>query len=303
MALDRHREVTPAEWGRGFASPPDLCSASTGWKNASLRRWRGTSAEMKQPPLDHHCIVMHLGGAKRVTRRREGPTLTAEAGSRAITTIPAGTTSDWSTAGPIGFAHLYVHPHRFDRCLQEQFDRDPRGVALTDAVGTESPLLHALFQGMVNQVETPGAAQRLVLDTLLQSFIVQLICERSTIGAATRPAPHSLAPRRLKRVIDFIEANLADEIALDDLASVAGSSRYHFSRAFRDATGLPPYRYLVHRRIDAAKAMLLSGDLPIDEIAAQCGFKSVAQFSVMFKQVFGTTPGRFRREHRNKKQY
>lgn len=299
MSLSLHdpAPTSPGEWARGFGPAPDLCSESSGWRGGVLRRWRGTAADMRQPRLDHHCIVLHLGGAKRITRKGGGAAVSVETNASAITTMPAGTAYDWFTAGPIAFAHLYLHPDVVSRTVQERFDRDPRGVALTDCVASDSPLLHALFQGMLDQVEVPGIAPRLVLDTLLQSFIVQLICERSTIGIATKPAPHSLAPRRLRRVLDYIETNLADEIELNDLASVAGSSRFHFSRAFRDATGFPPYRYLVHRRLDAAKALLLGGDLPIEDVAARCGFKSAAQLSVMFKQVFGTTPSRFRREN------
>jgi AraC family transcriptional regulator len=168
---------------------------------------------------------------------------------------------------------------------------------LTDGVAMDAPLLAALIGGMLSQLEAPQFSSRLVLDTLLQSVVVHLICQHSTMDAVTRSAPHSLAPRRLRRVLDFIEANLRDDLELDDLASIAGSSRFHFSRAFRDSTGFPPYRYLVHRRVEAARALLLNEELSIEEVAARCGFKSSTQFAVMFKQVFGTTPSRFRREH------
>lgn len=289
--------ASPADWSMSFRSLPDLCSSSSGWAGASLRRWRDTSPDMEQPRLDRPYVVLHLGGAKRITRRGDGPALTIEASSGALSAVPAGAAHSWSTHGPIGFAHLYPDPDLVARTVQEKFDRDPRSVALTDCVGRDLPLLRALFTALIAQVEVPGFASRLVLDTLLQSFLVQLLCELSTLSGATPNALHSIAPRRLQRVLDYIEANLADEIELDDLAGVAGSSRFHFSRAFRDATGFPPYRYLVHRRIDAAKTLLLEDTKSIDEISATCGFKSAAQFAVMFKQVFGTTPSRFRREH------
>lgn len=251
---------------------------------------------MAQPRLDQHYIVMHLGGVKRVTRGAGGRAQTTVVQPGAITSVSAGTAHDWATEGPIGFAHLYLDPATVARTVHETFDRDPRAVELMDEVGKEAPLLTALFMGMLAQIESPGFASRLLLDTLLQSFIVQLLSESSTLGAVTPAAPHSLAPRRLKRVLDFIEANLADDIELDQLAAVAGSSRYHFSRSFRDATGFPPYRYLIQRRIEAAKTLLLKDELSIGQVSAQCGFKSSAQFAVMFKRVFGTTPNRFRHE-------
>lgn len=248
---------------------------------------------MEQPRLAQHYIVMHLGGVKRVTRSGTGPVRTTVVKPEAITSVSAGTAHSWATEGPIGFAHLYLDPATVGRVVQETFDRDPCAVELTDEVGRDAPLLAALFRGMLAQIESPGFASRLVLDTLLQSFIVQLLSESSTLAVATRAARHSLAPRRLKRVLDFIEANLADDIDLAQLAAVAGSSRYHFSRSFRDATGSPPYRYLIHRRVEVAKTLLLQDELSIGQVSACCGFKSSAQFAVMFKQVFGTTPNQF----------
>ena len=293
----QHDRIPHDRWGRGFASPPNLCSAATGWRGGLLRRWRGTSPTMEQPRLDQHYAVLHLDGAKRISRRGDGIALSVDAKPAAVTLVSAGATHSWSTQGPIGFAHLYINPATFGRIVRERFDRDPRTVELTSCVGRDEPLLAALLLGMIAEVEAPSVASRLVLDTLLQSFLVQLVCQHSTLRTAASPAPHCLAPRRLRRVLDFIEANLADDLELDDLASVAGSSRFHFSRAFRDATGFPPYRYLVHRRLNAARALLLEDGMSVEEISAACGFKSAAQFAVMFKQVFGTTPSRFRREH------
>ena len=240
---------------------------------------------------------MHQGGGKRVTRRGDGPELAVDVPAGSITLVPAGTEYRWATEGPVAFAHLYLDPVVVDRVVQDRFDRDPQSVRLNSEVGFVSPCIQALFECMLGQLARPGFASRIALDALQQAFVVQLLGECSTLTEGTAPARHSLAPRRLRRVLDFIEANLADEIELDDLAIVAGSSRFHFSRAFRDATGFPPYRYLVQRRIHAAKEFLLESQLPISAISEQCGFKSSAQFGVMFKQLLGTSPGRFRREN------
>lgn len=291
------RHASPIEWGKSFPAPPNLCSTSGNWRRGLLRCWSGTSPAMEQPKLDHHYLALHLGGAKHVTRRRDGPTLDVDAKLASVTVVTAGAAHSWYTKGPIGFAHLYIDPAAINRVIQEHFDRDSRKVELTGRVAAEAPLIRALVLAMLAEVRAPSSVSRMKLDTLLQTVLVQLICDYSTLVAATPGAPHSLAPSRLRRVLDFIEAHLADEIELDDLAGVAGSSRFHFARAFRDATGFPPYRYLVHRRIEAAKTLLLEGNLSVDEIAIRSGFKSSAQFAVMFKQVFGTTPSRFRREH------
>lgn len=252
---------------------------------------------MEQPPLDHHYLVLHLGGPKRVSRRGPHSQTSVDAEAGAVTVVTAGTSYSWTTEGPIGFAHLYLHPQAVDHVVNEEFDRDSRSVELTDCVAQRHPLLSAMMSGMLDQLETPTFGSRLVLDTLLHSLIVRLLSECSTLSEASGLAPHSISPRRLQRVLDFIESNLGADIELGDLASVAGSSRFHFSRAFRDATGFPPYRYLIHRRIDAAKTLLLQDTLSISQIAQHCGFNSQSQFAAMFRRVFGTSPGKFRREH------
>lgn len=290
--------INPAAWGDSLSGPPDLCSAATGaWSGALLRRWHGTDARMEQPPLNHHYLVLHLGGPKSVTRRSLHSVTSVDAEIGALTVVTAGTTYSWNTQGPIGFAHLYLHPHVVDHVIQEEFDRDSRSIQLIDCVAQRLPLLSAMMSGMLDQLEKPTCGSRLILDTLLNSLIVQLVAQCSTLSEQSALAPHSLSPRRLRRVLDFMESNLGSEIELDDLASVAGSSRFHFSRAFREATGFPPYRYLIHRRMDAAKTLLCEDALSISQIADQCGFNSQSQFSTMFRRVFGTSPARFRREH------
>lgn len=290
-------KVSPRDWDSSFAAGPDLCSDAIGWRGGLLRRWRGTSPDMSQPRLDHHYMIMHLDGAKRITRTGEGPDRTVIAKAGAISLVPVGTTHTWTTDGPVGFAHLYLDPKLIARTVQERFDRDPRSVTLLDSVGSDAPLLRSLLECMLAQLEAPSFASKLMLDTLMQAAIVQMLSQGSTLQASTSHARHSLAPRRLQRVLDFIEARLAEEVSLDDLAQVAESSRSHFSRAFRDATGFPPYRYLLGRRIDAAKTMLLESQVPISEVSERCGFKNSAQFTVMFKQFLGCTPARFRQEH------
>jgi AraC family transcriptional regulator len=252
---------------------------------------------MDQPPLDHHYLVLHLGGTKRIKRRGLHSETIADAEINSVTLVPAGTAYSWTTEGPIGFAHLYLRPTQIDDIVREEFDRDPRSAELVECVARRLPLLSAMVLGMLEQLEAPMFGSRLVLDTLLHGLIVRLLSECSTLSEASSLAPHAISPTRLRRVLDFIESNLAADIELEDLASVAGSSRFHFSRAFREATGFPPYRFLIHRRIDAAKNLLLQDELSIAEIAQQCGFNSQSQFAAMFRRVFGTSPGRFRREH------
>lgn len=292
--------LSPAQWDATFSSAPELCSGSRlAEKGALFRSWRDTAPRMDQPSLDHHYLTLHGGGAKRVTRRAGNSKTSVDVAMGSITLASAGSCYEWTTSGPIGFAHLYLLPATIDHVVNHEFDRDSRYVEMIDGIGCARPLLGALLHGMIYHLKSSGFETRLVLDTLLHHVIVQLIVECSNLPLATERSRHAIAPQRLAHVLDFIESHLDVDIGLAELASVAGSSRFHFSRAFRDATGSPPYRYLIGRRIEAARRMLRQAETrrSIGEIARLCGFNSRRQFEVMFHRISGTSPGRFRRDN------
>lgn len=140
----------------------------------------------------------------------------------------------------------------------------------------------------------------------------RLLVEAATLGLAARLAhdydgtapagigdgrPHALDTRRLRRVLDFVENNLDSDLSLEDLARVACLSQFHFSRAFRIATGSPPHRYLSDRRLQLAKSLLSSQIHPISEIALICRFSSQTSFTRAFSRVVGVSPARYRQNN------
>lgn len=289
--------LDPIDWGTSFSKPPEWCSgpglASTG---ALFRTWRHTAAQMEQPPLTHHYLVRHESGPKRVTRATGARVVTADVAVDSISLASAGTAHRWSTDGPIGFTHLYLAPGAVDDAIAHGFDRDPLHVHFREEIGRRAPLFSALFDSLEVQLKTAHAGARLLIDTLMHHILVQLVAEFSDVHTATDRPPHAIAPHRLSRVLDYIKCNLGGDIGLAELATIAGSSRYHFSRAFRAATGVPPYRYLIERRIDEARHLLQASEAPIGDIALTCGFHSRRQFEAMFRRVCGTSPARYRHQ-------
>jgi AraC family transcriptional regulator len=118
---------------------------------------------------------------------------------------------------------------------------------------------------------------------------------------ATEPTPArgGLAPHRLKRVLELIEAGLADALSLEQLSREAGLNPSHFSRAFKQSMGVPPHRHLVGRRIERAREMLERTDLPILQVALEVGYGSQSHFTTVFRRMIGQTPWRYRSRRRN----
>ena len=108
--------------------------------------------------------------------------------------------------------------------------------------------------------------------------------------------PSKLSAKALKIAMDYIEAHLASDLTLADLARSLSMSPGHFAHLFRQTTGLPPHRFVLERRIARAKTLLRDTALPITEIAQQVGCASHSHLSVMFHRDTGVTPSDYRRD-------
>ncbi len=288
--------ISPQAWGRSLPIPPVLASDEHGWRTSVLRRWRGSAAAMSQPPLDHHYVVLHLGGPKSVERRGSDGVSRFAVAEGSLTVVPAGVAFEWKTTGPIDFAHLYISPARFDRAVATVFDREPSAVKLEAGVGVVDPLLAALIEAMLAEVEQHSPWRSPYLDALFDAAVVHLAGRHSTIRQVDKPSRHSLAPSRLKRVLEHVDATLEAPLTLSDLAAVAGLSRFHFSRAFRSAVGETPLAYVAKKRVERARALLRSTELPLAEVARQAGFTSPGYFSTAFKRSTGLKPSLYRQQ-------
>lgn len=191
--------------------------------------------------------------------------------------------------------HIFLPPSLVAESALANFDIDPGRVQLAYAGGVPDPtLLHIgmAVRSRLNRVLQP--TDRLFLDGLQLALAAHLL--GTYTAARWRPAARAqaIAPKRLQRVLDLIEARIGAEITLDDLAAEACLSPYHFSRSFRAATGLTPHRYVTERRVEAARQKLRLGRSSLVEIALDTGFGSQANFTRVFRKVTGMTPGRYR---------
>jgi AraC family transcriptional regulator len=179
--------------------------------------------------------------------------------------------------------------------LATALEREPE--ALTRAV---APLHHAMqFEPLIEQLMCALWREGMRDDPAGQVYVDGLILSLggallSRAGEAARAVPPPLDDRRLARAAEHVEAHLAEPLSLTEMAAVACLSPWHFNRAFRAATGLPPHRYVTARRVERAKR-LLATDMALIEVAMACGFSSQSHFGEVFKAQTGATPGHWRR--------
>jgi len=133
---------------------------------------------------------------------------------------------------------------------------------------------------------------------LITSFVVNLTTpvRRYSYFKDLQTTRGGMAPRKLRKAIEFINNNLDDEQAVG-LAAVAGEvqmSYSHFARAFKQSMGVSPNVYMTEQRIARAKKFLSETDLRIADIALRTGFASQSHFTSTFRKLVWTTPKAFR---------
>ncbi|MFO6445926.1 helix-turn-helix domain-containing protein [Erythrobacter sp. NE805] len=206
--------------------------------------------------------------------------------------FPAGADSRLEFGGDAGSFVLYLRPGVIASLLESE--GRAAAAAQVPILGKQVPRVAHLLGLIESELRRPSLGSRLMIDGLLRA-IAGLIATRDGAPEPAGAERIYLSPPRLKRVIEFIEANLHESIGLGDLAEAAGLSANHFLRVFKLATGETPYHYLRNRRLERARRLLADDAIPLAQLALECGFANQAHFTAAFTRELGISPGRYRR--------
>jgi AraC family transcriptional regulator len=157
----------------------------------------------------------------------------------------------------------------------------------------DDPLVSRIVSTLTHEMKG-GFLDRILADALNSALAVQIARRFVEPSAITLAPSNGLSLERLGRVRDYIEAHLDDDLSLTTLADIASLSSYHFSRSFKEATGVGPQRYVIQRRIECAKTLLRRTHQPLALIAQKAGFADQSHLTSIFRREIGVTPGRFR---------
>ena len=189
------------------------------------------------------------------------------------------------------YIHVLQSRDTYDHLASEMV---PGGdVHLAPRYNLYDPLISQLVSTIANEMEG-GFLDHILADALNTALAVQITRLCGNPAAIPAEPANGLSPERRKRVCDYIEAHLDDRLTLADLAGVACLSPYHFSRSFKQAVGVGPQRYVMHRRVERAKALMRRTDQPLALIAQEVGFADQSHLTSVFRREIGVTPGHFR---------
>jgi AraC-like DNA-binding protein len=139
-----------------------------------------------------------------------------------------------------------------------------------------------------------SSGDRLYGESLTTALTAILFSRRS----APTPRASGLSRSQLRRAMEYLDAHLAEDISLGEMAALVGLSQSQFARSFKTSTGVPPYQWFLDARIKRAQELLLHGDESIASIAIQTGFADQSHLTKTFRRVTGATPKNWQRNRR-----
>jgi AraC family transcriptional regulator len=274
-------------------------SAGLGWStiSAELRSNGVNEAPAIVPQHVEICLV--VAGNEDSLVRRTGAGFCQEAMPKtgAIWLSPAGVGKEIVVTAPIPQTmHLYLPTALFDR-LKDDFNLPVAPAhSIRHAVGIGDDVIDQIGRSILSELTVETAASRVYVEAASLTLAARLLQKHCDSGACapTESSAHSLDHVRLRRVLDYIAANIEDNITLVNLAGISGYSTFHFARKFALAMGVPPHRYISGIRMEKAMAELAAGKLPLAEIALNAHFSSQASFTRAFHRTTGMTPKEYR---------
>jgi AraC family transcriptional regulator len=255
----------------------------------------------------HNCVrplctefVHILSGYPNIRRSADGVTQQAMARPGTSWLVPAGTNEKLlELDGPAECLIVFLPDTLLERSALEDYDIDPDKIRLAYTGGFTDPALVQISATLHGMLYRPGnAIDDLLADGMRTTLAAHLINNYTVDRWKPSRRLPSLDPKRLRRVLAFIEEHLDRNISLEELSQQACLSPFHFCRLFQDATGRSPHRYLTEQRIRRAQGMLARSGATLAQVAIDTGFSSQANFTRAFRKSTGTTPGQFRDRHR-----
>jgi AraC family transcriptional regulator len=193
--------------------------------------------------------------------------------------------------------HIYLPGDRFADISSELGGGAASARSIDYAADVDDDVIRHIGMAIRAELLNESAAGRLLVESLAIALSTRLVHSHSPARLPGTPNERrrALDATRTNRVREFIAAHLGDELTIEQLASVACLSQFHFARAFRLATGLSPHRYVSQQRLERAKALLARSDCSFVEIAFASSFSSQASFNRAFRAATGVTPSEYRR--------
>ncbi|MCE9669749.1 AraC family transcriptional regulator [Myxococcus stipitatus] len=200
--------------------------------------------------------------------------------------LPAGLSDTWLEDDASTSVDVRV-PHSLLQLAAEDMGLDPERVGLEPRHHFRDPHLEHIAWALEAEHRAGDPNGLLYRESLGLALAARLLAHyRGRVEARG-----GLSPGQLQRVTEHVEAHLDEALSLERLARVAGLSASHFKVLFKRSTGMPVHEYVIQRRVERARSLLLRGERSVGEVALEAGFSHQSHLARCMRRVLGVTPG------------
>ena len=255
-----------------------------------------SSGVVEVPGLENplHVLILRTGSSSIFEWRRSGRDHRAELPPGSVSLFPAGLRQGARVFRPQpGMASmLQIQPRFFDRSIGELAKGGK--VELIRHAHLNDTQIARLMESLRADIAAGSPGGSLFAESVAMALSAHIAQQYSTLTTQPERYLGGLSRFKLNRVLEYINANLSDNLELSVLAEVAGVNMYHFARAFKQSTGETPHQHVLRRRIERAKEFLRDSRFSVIETSARTGFVDQSHFSKVFRRIVGIAPSAFR---------
>lgn len=274
------------------------------------KAWRDIKAWISEPLRETEALLLpgvseaylawtFSGEAEFQEREGDGPWVThrIKKGSFFLTTGGGPYECRWKALTPEPFLSMmvFVELPLLQRAMEEVFGAKASKVRLRDLSAFTDPDLSWLME-RVREELLARRASALRVQGLAQLIATHLARNYAEIATGIVSESAALPGFKLKQITDWIDAHLDEDFDLEQLASRAGLSKFHFHRLFKSATGMSPAKYQLKARMKEASRRLRETKQSVITVAVDLGFRSPSHFAQVFRRETGMTPSEYRRQ-------
>jgi len=265
------------------------------WKDVLLERHVVSPGEIPEHEHPSLCLHLQITGQRDLEWWQSGKNAVEHTQPGSLIIIPPGTQDRLLWRGPSERLILSIENKALAQLASHLGARNP--LEIRGAWSILDPALRILIAEMGNEAHAGWPLGALYADLLALSLQTNLIRNHSTQQLALPPHQGGLSLPKLKRAMEYMSANLAEDIGLEQIANAMELSPSHFAHQFRSSTGVTPYQYLLQQRLERAKSLLKTTKLPIQMVSPLTGFNYPANFVRTFRQRVGQSPDAWRKDH------
>jgi AraC family transcriptional regulator len=273
---------------------PTLSSAAVRWSSVVVEDYSIPACVIPRHEHIENFLHVVLRGSVKYEVLTRGKRLRFNAGPGTTFILPRGTVDELRWRGPTHRIAVAIHSSLLVSALDESAHESD--IELTEQWNVTDQNIMAVLLAMTTDLNQGSPAGRLYGESLANALAVYLLNRYTVRRYAPVAYRGGLPGYRLKRVLDYIGDNIADDLSLSELAAVAGMSQHYFAELFRQSTGRPPHRYVLLQRIERAKKSLRDPGRSTIEAGLEAGFRNPSHFARMFRKFVGVNPSRFQSE-------